>query len=303
MLPDRWQNDWLPKIQADLARFRLIELSELAHDELAQVLHDTLAWQIDHWRIHAHMGSIPLSAVQRLIDWYLHRFPEAPETEPHKLLQGQSNTSVENGHRLWKLSQMVTPAIAALLRPNDLDALPAPFGPALDDHLKLMWWEVPSHLAQLVLKCFEDGVSDPYIEIDRLSAERDAFTQIVRSKLSAVDSEKFELLLACARENNPLTEDHAFWLDQQSSAVIHEIVAEFGRRLTQFGILDAPPDVCYLMLDEFIWWGFGLVDPIRPRVAARKVALEVHRQLTPPNYIGAAPEPAEPLHQILIYLP
>jgi pyruvate,water dikinase len=99
-LPTRWRTEWLPAIQEDLARWRTVNLVALRNDELAVHLHNMLNRQLHHWEIHAYMGSVPLETVQRLVDWYLERFPTAPESEPYILLQGQPNVSMESNHHL-----------------------------------------------------------------------------------------------------------------------------------------------------------------------------------------------------------
>jgi len=305
LAPVRWAKEWLPEIQADLARWRAINLPALADDDLSQLLHDVLNRQIRHWEIHAHMGLSPLGAVQRLVDWYLERFPDAPESEPYTLLQGQSNTSVASNHQLWQLSRMVTPEVAVALQSRDWAQLPESFQGAFETYLDQFghrtqklgdpacptWREDPQPVAQLILNYSESDVPDPYLEIERLAVEREAFTAAVQTKLSPDERDIFENLLACALANNPLTEDHAFWLDQQSSAALRSLCAEFARRLVTAGVLDQAEDVAYLTLDELIRWGFGLADPLGPRVIERKTEHLANQQITPPAFLGAPPQP------------
>ena len=66
--------------------------------------------------MHAHLGGTAVEAVGHLVEWYRKRFPDAAESEPYRLVQGQSNLSVEKGHLLWQLQQHLTPANEELLR-------------------------------------------------------------------------------------------------------------------------------------------------------------------------------------------
>jgi pyruvate,water dikinase len=305
LTPGRWENEWLPEIQANLARLRAVKLSTLALDDLARQLQEALTGQVRHWEIHAHMGSSPLGGVQRLVDWYLERFPGAPESEPYRLVQGQPNTSLDSNHHLWQLSQKVTPAIAAKLSAGAWTELPEPFQTqfnvyldrfghrtqALADPASPTWREDPTPVARLILNYAKSNVSDPYLEAERLAAERESFTAEVRAKLAPEEREKFEQLLTCALANNPLTEDHAFWLDQQTVAVIRDICAEFEKRLLAAGILAERAEISYLTLPELVLWGFGLADPLQPRITQRKQEHEQNRQITPPDFIGAPPPP------------
>jgi pyruvate,water dikinase len=302
--PDRWEHEWLPEIQADLLRLRAVDLDALPDDALSGALQDALEAQVRHFRIHAHMASAPYGAVQRLIDWYLERFAGAPESEPYRLLQGQGNASVESGHLLWELSALVTPPVADALRAGAWDRLAEPFvgkfaaylnrfgqrTHALADPASPTWIEDPAPVARLILRYAEGGVPDPYLELTRLAAERASFTEQVRARLAAEERPAFEQLLALALRSNPLTEDHAHWIDQQSTAALRRVCAAFGARLAAVGALDSPADIAFLTLEELLRWGFGLADPLRPLVAARRAEHERNRGIAPPEYIGAPPE-------------
>jgi phosphohistidine swiveling domain-containing protein len=305
--PARWEQEWLPEIRADLERWGSIDLPALADDALAQHLQEVLARQIHLWEIHAHMGSAPVRAVGRLVDWYLGRFPGAPESEPYRLLQGQSNMSVESSRRLWELSREVTPEIRASLLAASWAQLPEPFGShfraylgtygqrtrAVADPASRTWREDPEPVARLILSYAESNVPDPYLEVERLAAERQAFTAEVRDGLAPGERETFDALLGCALANGPLTEDHAFWLDQRTTTAVRDICAEFERRLVKSGVLDRAEDIAYLRLDELVRWGFGLADPLRPRIAERKAEHQANRKITPPDFLGAPPAPQE----------
>jgi pyruvate,water dikinase len=305
--PVRWEQEWLPEIQANLERLQGIDLAVLANDDLAKLLQEALAGQIRHWEIHAHMGSSPLGAVQRLVDWYLERFPGRPESEPYKLVQGQPNTSLESGRQLWQLSRMVTQAIAELLAAGNWPELPEPFRSqfqayldrfgrrtqALADPASPTWREDPRPVARLILSYAAADLHDPELETERLRVEREQFTSEVRARLDPDEQENFEALLTCALANHPLTEDHAFWLDQQTVAIIRDICAEFEKRLLAAGVLEQRADIAHLTLPELTLWGFGLADPLQARIAQRKQEHERNRRIIPPDFIGAPPEPQE----------
>jgi pyruvate,water dikinase len=293
-LPRRWREEWLPAIQADLARWQAVDLQRLLDVELATLLQVMLARQLDHWEIHAHLGSTPLTVVQRLVDWYLERFPGAPESEPYRLVQGQVNTSLETNHLLWELSQMATPVVRQLLGRGDWSELPeamqrgletywARFG-RVDDALR-QW------TARLIVEYAESGAPDPLVEASLLAEERKQFTQEVYSRLAVDEREGFTEMLALALAHNPLTEDHNLWLDQQSNAATRRVIDEFARRLVERGILEQAGDVEYLTLYDLLQWGYGLADPVRPRVAARKSEYERYRRMRMPGYLGKPPQP------------
>jgi pyruvate,water dikinase len=59
------------------------------------------------------------------------------------------------------------------------------------------------------------------------------------------------------------------------------------------GALEQESGLSFLTLGELILWGFGLADPLRPRVAGRRSEHEANRRRTPPDFLGAEPGPRE----------
>jgi pyruvate,water dikinase len=303
--PARWHAEFLPLLRADHRRVRDLDRAVMADGELAQALQETLTAQIRHFTIHAHMASFPYGATERLLNWYMERFAGAPEVEAYCLVQGLWNTGVESAHRLWELSQGCTDVVAAALRAGDWASLPLDFAQrwhayleefghrthALADPASPTWQEDPTPVARLVLSYTAQSVPDPAVEQAQLAAEREAFTTEVRTRLSSEEREVFETLLEAALANYPLTEDHNFWIDQQCPADLRLLCAELGRRMAQRGTLESADDIAFLTLNELVLWGFGLSDPMRPRVAQRKAEYETQRGITPPDYLGAPPAP------------
>jgi pyruvate,water dikinase len=303
-VPARWGEEFLPLLRADHQRVRALDRAAMADGELALALQEALTAQIRHFTIHAHMASFPYSATERLLNWYMERFG-APESDAYRLVQGLWNTSIASTQRLWELSQRCTTAVAAALRAGDWASLPLEFAQhwhayleefghrtyALADPASPTWQEDPTPVARLVLSYAAQAMPDPALEQAQLAAEREAFTSKVRTRLAPEEREAFETLLATALANYPLTEDHNFWIDQQCPADLRLLCAEIGRRLAQRGTLEAPGDIAFLTLSELVLWGFGLADPLRPRVAQRQAEHARQRLLAPPDYLGVPPEP------------
>lgn len=293
-VPRRWYTEWLPAIQRDLEVWSTTDIAVLADDALAVFLHQMLTRQLYHWEIHAYMGSVPLGAVQRLIDWYLEHFPAAPESEPYKLVQGQVNTSMQANHVLWELSRMITPKTAVALRAEQWSQLEIEFRTAWEAYLRRFGQESPEQHRQAaasVLQYAEDDVADPLANLDQLAAERAEFVAATRKRLARQDVVVFDTLHAVALENNTLTEDHNLWLDQLSDAATRRTLREFARRLVANGSLEREQDSEYLTVYEIIQWGFGLANPVRPLVATRRAEYDVYREWSPPAFVGKAPEP------------
>lgn len=304
---ERWEREYLPRLQADHARVRALPLLDLPDADLALALEETLTAQVEHFTIHAHLATVPYSAANRLVQWYVDHFPGAPDTDAYRLLQGLPNLSVDHGHSLWRLSQMVTPAVERALAAADWDALPGPFRAAWQDYLReyghranrladptsSTWTEDPAIPIGLVLEYARGGMRDPKIEQERLTEEREAFTAQVRERIAPGDRAEFEDLLASAQASYALTEDHSYWIDQQSSADVCLLVREFSRRMAGRGAIDDPADTSFLTLHELIQWGFGLSDPLRPLIRSRKEEHAANLRFTPPDTLGAPPQPVD----------
>ena len=299
-IPELWRSKWLPGLKRKRAYFRSLNLSVLPNDELASVLVEALPWYCECARMHAHLGGTAVEAVGHLVQWYGKRFPDAAESEPYRLVQGQSNLSVEKGHLLWQLQQHLTPANEELLRAalqsrkkqGRWDGLEGSFKEVFDRYLATYWKDSPEFLASLVLKYAEQGVEDPHVKLRQLAAEREQFTAQVRSLLKEQEREIFEELLQVALANYSLTEDHNYWVDGIAAHYIFPLFDELGRRMIKGGILSKKrSDINYLELNEIILWGFGVRQPLRTRVVARQREFNRRLQLSPPDFLGACEEP------------
>ena len=171
-IPELWRSEWLPRLKQKRTYFRRLDLSALSNDELASVLVEALPWYCECARMHAHLGGTAVEAVGHLVEWYRQRFPDAAESEPYRLVQGQSNLSVEKGHLLWQLQQHLTSAnkerLRAALRSRKKqgrwDGLGGTFKEVFDQYLETYWKDSPEILASLVLKYDEQGVEDPHVQ-------------------------------------------------------------------------------------------------------------------------------------------
>lgn len=294
-VPRLWAEEWLPRLQKDLTEWAAVDIAQLPNDELARHLQEMLAKQTHHWEIHAVMGSTPLSAVQRLIDWYLERFAEAPESEPYRLLQGQGNTSIESNHLLWNVSKKLAPDELATLQGDIWEDLSPTLQATLETFTSRVGGErnkVRQRAMQLAVHYARPDVADPLATVVQLAADREHFTIEVRNRLTLDEQAHFDEMLRCALANHPLTEDHNYWLDNLSDRATQRVTAELAQRLLQANSLSQVEEADYLTVHEMILWGYGLADPLRPRVAARSADYQRYAKLPVPDYLGQPPQPA-----------
>jgi pyruvate,water dikinase len=157
------------------------------------------------------------------------------------------------------------------------------------------WREDPTIPLASIARLMDLPDSDsPEALYRRAAAQRVRLLTELREKL-ADDPDtlaQIDELYEAARYSFPLTEDHAFYIDQLGVGVFRRFVQEIGRRLAAKGVIAAPEDVFYLYRDE-------LVDALtnggdrRAVTAERRASMERAAQVIPPGAIGTPPPPPE----------
>lgn len=280
-----WEQEWLPEIQANLARLNGLDLVALPDGDLTVVLEDALRVLARHWEIHFTMTFAVVNEFER---WHRSRFPEAPAEEVQQLLQGQMNASVESDHELWKLARGTGG--------RNLGEYLAHYGRRPTVYCDLgapTWEEDPAPVVRL-LEMYA-GAADPAAHIEALAAEAADLARKVRERLTPDELQAFDELLMLARATVRMKEDHSFWIEQQTTGAVRRVALEFGRRLTAAGVLPAPGDVSLLTLAELLAFGGGQAQPHLPQaMEARRAEWKANRQVKPAPWLGAAPEEEEP---------
>ena len=245
--------------------------------------------------------------------------PEEP-TEAYRMLQGFRTTSVDAAKGLWALSRKVlaNPALEELFESKQGDELLAAldhgddgrdFRRQLDEFLFDYGWrhdavydlaDVPWHenpaipLASIRAMMVLPESDDPELQYQANVAAREDLFANLRVKLADDPGTMAELdeLYHAARYSFPLTEDHAFYIDQLYIAVFRRFILAVGERLAANGMFDQPDDVFFLYRDE-------LVDALttggekRALVAERRASFERSSAVSPPTELGTPPPPPE----------
>jgi pyruvate,water dikinase len=160
-----------------------------------------------------------------------------------------------------------------------------------DDLRNASWSEAPSVLfANLAHRVTTAAAASQarLAEHRHVAAER---ADAARATLADRPDElaRFEATLGHALDIGYLTEGHNYWIDRMAQARLRALAMRVGRRLARAGTLARPADVFFLGRDEV---AEAVLDG-RPRgdlVRERQAALEHHRTLTPPRYVGPIPE-------------
>jgi rifampicin phosphotransferase len=292
---------------------------------------DELTERMRHqWWIHGHINFVLLSS-SAFCDLYDKVMQPDEPTEAYRTLQGFHTRSVDAARALWALSRRVlaSPTLKQSFDEHEADGLLAAldesdegrdFRRQLDEFLfeygwrhdavydlaDVPWREDPTiPLASIKAMMDLDDNEDPEVQYQENVATRERLLADLRERL-ADDPEtlaKFDELYEAARYSFPLTEDHAFYIDQLYISVFRRFVLALGERLVSKGVFDVPDDVFFLYRDE-------LVDALthggdrRTPVAERRASFQRASEASAPTELGTMPPPPDvpdPFMDALVY--
>ena len=313
----RWTNEWLPLIRDRNEAERDADYSGLSNAELLAKFDDMTDWMTEMWYIHGHINFALVSGA-RLSDLYTDVMHPDDPTEAYQILQGYHTRPVDAAHGLWRLSRIVrdSPALHQLFDENHLRDLAAKLaktdeGRAFLDQLNaylydfgwrsdavydiadVPWRENPSiplgNIARYINMPDED---DPMIQYERAVKHREELTAKIQAKLADDPDQraKFDELFDAARFAVPLTEDHAFYIDQMGVVLLRTFCLAVGDALVRDGVIDGRDDVFLLFKDE-VRDALANGGDKRATVIERKASVEAAAQASPPGALGTPPPP------------
>jgi phosphohistidine swiveling domain-containing protein len=316
----RWTNEWLPLIRSRNEAERDVDYSGMSDEALLAKFDDMTDWMTEMWYIHGHINFALLSGAA-LSDMYTEVMHPADSTESYQILQGYHTRPVDAAHGLWRLSRIArsNPSLRALFdqnHPRDLakkltesdagrdflDQLNTylyDFGwrsDAVYDIADVPWRENPAiplgNIARYINLADSD---DPMIQFERAVKLREELTAKIRAKLADDPQQlaRFEELYDAAKFAYPLTEDHAFYIDQMGVVLLRRFVLAVGDALARNGVIDKRDDVFFLFREE-VRDALSNGGDRRSTVAQRRASLEAAAQVTPPGAVGTPPPPPQP---------
>ncbi len=325
-----WEEQWKPAVKAKNETLKTADYSGLSDAEFVAKLDEFTDHMRHQWWIHGHINFVLLSS-SAFCDLYDKVMQPAESTESYQTLQGFHTRSVDASQGLWRLSRVAkgnptllelfkTKAPQELLTALDTSEDGRLFRKQLDDYLfefgwrsdavydlaDIPWREDPSIVLSNIAGFIDlDDSQDPDVLYRRGVAQREELLAKLRAKL-ADDPEtlkKVDELYEAARYSFPLTEDHAFYIDQLGVGVFRRFATALGDRLVAKGLIDIAADVHYLRRDE-------LVDALtnggdrRGVVAERRASLAAAAAVIPPGALGTPPPPpevADPFMEAIVF--
>jgi rifampicin phosphotransferase len=313
----KWTEEWQPAIEAAHRYERSLDYTTFTDAQLLAKLDELEQRMIDQWTVHGRINFVLVSSA-KYCDYYDALMEPADPTESYQSIQGWETQSLAAARGLWSLSRLVRASkeLTALFDaypPDDLAArLPdseigREFLGRLDDYLEdfgwrsdavydiadVTWRENPAiPLGALNSYRTLDDNADPDVLHERSVATRQALLAKARAKLAADPGKlaEFEELYEIARYSNPVTENHAFWIDQMGIAVIRRFALEIGRRRAERGQIDAAADVFMLYRNEIAPTVSDGTDR-REITRIRRTELDAWSKVSPPPVLGTPPPP------------
>ena len=133
------------------------------------------------------------------------------------------------------------------------------------------------------------------IQYERAVKHREDLTAKIRAKLADNPEQlaKFDEYYEAAQYAVPLTEDHAFYIDQMGVVLLRTFVLAVGDALVRDGVIADRSDVFFLHQDEV---RDALVNggDRRETVTKRRASVEAAAQASPPGAVGTPPGPPPP---------
>ena len=264
------------------------------------------------WSMHFYAIRGPYQVLEDLADLYESIVENASPGEALGLIGGGVHELHEVERELEALAALVagTPALAARVRGSgatvaELAARPdaAPFLTALDafvarhghlgqsfDDLALpSWGEDPDLLlAELAKRVEHPPAISADVRREGLAAHGEALAADVRARLGddPEKRERFEALLAAARQIGHLTETHNYWIDRMAQASLRRFVMRVARRLVEAGVIGDTADVLYLRREE-VPELLRTPDDRRGMVRGRRAEHAGWSAIRPPRKVGA----------------
>ncbi len=327
-----WDEEWKPVVIAKNEPAKTADYSGLSDAEMVAKLDEFTEHMTYQWWIHGHINFVLLSS-SAFCDMYDELMKPDEKTEAYQTLQGFHTRSVDVSRAMWQLSRVVknSPTLSKLFADRssneivgDLDKSDdgRAFHKQLRDFLEEYGWRSDAvyDLADIPWRENEsialssiagfvglDDSEDPERLYQKAVKQREELLGKARAKLAG-DPEKlakFDELYEAARYSFPVTEDHAFYIDQLGVGVFRRFALAMGERLIQKGVIDHADDVFFLRAPEVTEALLNGGDR-HADVASRRATFEAAGKVIAPGAVGTPPEipadaPPDPFMDALVF--
>jgi pyruvate,water dikinase len=311
-LIERWYGEWRPRLVADVARLRAIDLASLSDAQLAAHFDELRRWFDGACDVHFYLSGANGFPIARLVFFCRDRLGY-DDMRTLSLMSGLSGASSAPAIALAQLADrlradgVLLPALLAA-QAADVPAIigrhggdaAAAFGAYLDEYgYRALRYEVVERTLgeepQIVGQLLQDQLRRP---VD-VQAEQEALKrgreEAKAAVLAALPGEalrgRFLDLLAEAERAYPVREDNEFYAVSVPFAICRFAALEAGRRLVASGAIALPGDVFFLTWDEVAATLRAPSADLAATIAERRAAFAAAEAFEPPASYGEEPPP------------
>lgn len=317
-LAEQWQYFYLPEVKKHLIFWEGFDLGAATLSALLTHVGETVIRVKRVYEIHFLLYFPFVLAPSLFEELYSEHFGDEQTLEAYQLLQGIDNKSLEADRELWKLSRQAqkVPSVCAALQKlsaelfipalekddaareflTALRAYLAKYGQRSDRSNEVdavHWVEDPRPVIERLQAYIRRPARDPAAELAVQLAKRERAVVAARERLQKYPQpvmDQFEALLKAAQEGIFIGEEHSFWIDQQVTYRVRQVMLELGRRFVNGGMLDQIQDIFFLTFDEARATAERFPHQDRRRlVAGRQAEMAYFRNVVPPPTIGDRP--------------
>jgi pyruvate,water dikinase len=316
-LGDKWNKEWLPGMQADLAQSRNVDYTGYSDADLMKRFDEMRQQVIDRWYIHG-MLLYGFAAANDFSDFYKENVSDA--MEGYEALQGFETEATKSSRGLWKLSRTArnNPELLQLFESAKPEALlkklqageaGKAFLDDLNEYLKDYGWRADSVYELTQAAWWEDpgiplgaiqgyvGIGDdasPDSQLQSAIKRREELLAQARSKLANDPTrlKEFNDLYEAARSFTQIVEDHNHWIDQMGDITMRYPALEIGKRLAAKGSLAKADDVFMLYVEE-LHEAMTSGKDLKALIKQRQDEQARFARIVPPPVIGPPPPPSD----------
>lgn len=311
-LIERWYSEWRPRLVADMARLRAIDLASLSDAQLAAHFEELRRWFFDACDIHFYLSGANGFPLARLA-FFCRDHLGYDDMRTLELMSGLSAASsapalalAEFADRL-RADDALRPALLEA-RPSDVPlvleqhggAAAAAFRAYLDEYgCRALRYEVVEPTLreepQIVGQLLQDHLRRPVDVQEAQAALKRARGEAKAAALAALPDEElraqFLEFLADAERAYPVREDNEFYTVSVPLALCRFAALEAARRLVASDSIALPDDVFFLTWDEVIAALRVPSEAFAELVVDRRAAFMIAEAFEPPASYGAEPAP------------
>jgi rifampicin phosphotransferase len=317
-LRERWEQEHLPRLLDLHARLRQIIASAPAEAATPETVDELLAMHAEFWTIHWRIVLPMLLGMQIFDELYADLF--GADADSHALTAGNTSESVRGTVALAGLASFAQSRdLASTLLDTPIESIPGQLADSeagrnfltrlstfhehyglrqdLFDFITPTWQENPA-ITLANVRNYLRGGRDVAAEHEQQAERARAAADAARAQLAVYPQavrEQFDALLHYARNCAFLQEEHNFYIDQVSMALIRLAFLPIGQHLTEAGRIAGHDDIFMLHSDEIRFALLGGGADLRAIVRDRRASYEASQRMTPPPYIGAPPAGPAPM--------